>query len=589
MFFRPIRRLRSWVAAAATAALLAGGPGLTPRARADEKDDLRELRLRIEALEKQNQALMRLLEQPTSVSQDRAGAVAGPGNDDVKKVVDDYLKEKDEKKKAEVEQKQHEAEEQGYTVGDDFGLTFKWDNGPWAETKDKAFRFHLGGRTQYDTVFYNVGDNVQFGNNGVGRVDDGMAFRRARLTAEGTIWEVINFEFSYDFLNTDTLAQNVNLIPTRNAAGVLTNVEANRAGRIIDTPVPTDMWVEVTKLPVVGNVRIGNQKPPISFEHVTSSRFLNFLERSYGFDAYIGGPDNGFSPGVVVYRNFLDDRLHFSTGITKFNQTIFGFNTGDGEYASTTRLGVFPVWADDGRYALWVGCAYQHADPDFLVTGNRQFSRQTDGQVRLRARTQLRNGPAELQTPLLDIFPFGSSRDLVVPEFALVCGPWTVQGEYYGHWLHDARARLTDSLGVTQFTQGAFVEVLYFLTGEHRALYRPIPRFDRVVPHEPFFLVDGCDGGKLFGRGAWQVGIRYSWIDLADQNVLGGNNIIGQAQAVTFGLNWFLNPNMKLQWNYTYESRYQVNTVTGPNAGLLPNQSSDGDLRGFGMRMAIDF
>ena len=46
---------------------------------------------------------------------------------------------------------------------------------------------------------------------------------------------------------------------------------------------------------------------------------------------------------------------------------------------------------------------------------------------------------------------------------------------------------------------------------------------------------------------------------------------------------------MKLQWNYTYEHRYQINTVTGPNAGLFPNLPSNGDLRGFGMRMAIDF
>jgi len=50
---------------------------------------------------------------------------------------------------------------------------------------------------------------------------------------------------------------------------------------------PTPPAFGLDPAPWVGNVRIGNQKPPISFEHMTSSRFLNFMERSLGFDAFI--------------------------------------------------------------------------------------------------------------------------------------------------------------------------------------------------------------------------------------------------------------------------------------------------------------
>jgi phosphate-selective porin OprO and OprP len=401
----------------------------------------------------------------------------------------------------------------------------------------------------------------------------------------------MDFWCEYDFANTDTLQQNSGI----DATGGLT---ANRdpatgrfitARRVINTPVPTDLWAQFRN--PYANVRIGNLKPAISFEHNTSSRFLNFLERSYAFDAYVGGPDNGFTPGVLVFRNFADDRVHLSASVTRFNQTVFGVNTGDGELQGCLRVGAFPIYDQDGRCAVWVGCGYRHNDSDFLVGNSRQFSPQTDGQIRLRARTLLRNGPAELHTPLLDIFPFASSQDLIVPEFAAVFGPLTIQGEYFGSWVHDARATVGAPPGVTQFTQSAYVEALYFLTGEHRVFNRQIPGFGRVVPYENFWLVKDNHGGPYLGRGAWQVGARYSWIDLADQGVLGGNNTIGSAQSLTLGLNWFLNPNTKVQWNYTYEKRYQINTVgaASPNAGLLPLLPSDGHLQGFGMRLAFDF
>ena len=71
--------------------------------------------------------------------------------------------------------------------------------------------------------------------------------------------------------------------------------------------------------------------------------------------------------------------------------------------------------------------------------------------------------------------------------------------------------------------------------------------------------------------GAWQVGVRYSWIDLNDNSIPGG-----VVNGVTFGLNWYLNPNLKFQWNYDIADR----DVNG---------SSDGLVHSFGMRTAFDF
>jgi len=557
---------------------------------------IQELQRRLDALEKQNQQLMDFIQQkqqpvitnarPDGEAGSGAVAPADPNKEATEKIIKDYLKkEADDKKKKEDEDKKKK-EDEGYVVGAATSFTFKWDgNQLWGETEDKAFRIHVGGRTQFDTIFYQAGDGVQFGNNGTGRVDDGVAFRRGRFAMEGTMWEVIDFNCEYDFVNTDTLQQNT--ATTTNAAGVVTAVTPAR--RVANVPVPTDLWVGFRSNPAFGTLRIGNLKPPTSFEHLTSSRFLNFIERSYGFDMYVGGPDNGFTPGVLYMNNFADDRIHVAASFTRFNQTIYGFNTGDGEWATSLRGGIFPIWEHDGRCAMWLGMSYRHVDPDFIPQSGRNFSRETLGQYRIRARTELRNGPAELHTPLIDIFPFAESADLLNPEFAAVWGPWTFQGEYFANWLNGARATATGPSVGTHFSQSAYFEALYFLTGEHRAFNRKLPSFGRVVPHENFWaLREECNNWSI-GRGAWQVGARYSWADNSDKGLLGGNNIIGNCQSVTLGLNWFLNPNMKLQWNYTYEMRYNINTVAGANAGLFPAQSSDGSLQGFGMRMAIDW
>src|SRR5262249_471480 len=95
----------------------------------------------------------------------------------------------------------------------------------------------------------------------------------------------------------------------------------------------------------------------------------------------------------------------------------------------------------------------------------------------------------------------------------------------------------------------------------------------RVVPLRNFFWVPGsgyCP--NPFSTGAWQVGARYNWFSLDDGPINGG-----EINEVTLGINWFLNPNLKVQWNYDFGHRH------------LPGGTSDGNYSGFGMRVAFDF
>ncbi|HEY3392145.1 MAG TPA: porin, partial [Lacipirellulaceae bacterium] len=55
------------------------------------------------------------------------------------------------------------------------------------------------------------------------------------------------------------------------------------------------------------------------------------------------------------------------------------------------------------------------------------------------------------------------------------------------------------------------------------------------------------DDGVRSGCGAWQVAARWSYGDLADDDILGG---VGES--FTFGLNWLWNPWARMQFNYIY-------------------------------------
>ena len=87
----------------------------------------------------------------------------------------------------------------------------------------------------------------------------------------------------------------------------------------------------------------------------------------------------------------------------------------------------------------------------------------------------------------------------------------------------------------------------------------------RVKPFENFFFVRDCDCETKRGWGAVQVAARFSWADLSNEDVLGG-----EGESLTLGLNWLFNPYARMQFNY----------ITGQisnNAGLAGGPDVNGD------------
>ena len=429
-----------------------------------------------------------------------------------------------------------------------------WNNGIEWLSPDKAFKVHIGGRTQLDSVFVSQEGNALDGAGGINgsKAQDAVAFRRARFRMDGTMYETIEYAAEFDFVNSGSV--DPNFVPS---SGV------NTIKNTINFPVPTDLWWKVKEVPLVGNVIIGQHKEPLGFEHLMSSRWLNFMERSYNQDLFYGPNNNGFTPGITFTDTYADERGVWAIGAYKNNNNVNGFGDGigDGNYSGTGRMTWLLIDDKECHQLLHIGASGSIRDPN--TTGGND-------QIRFRAR-DMRNGPANLSTIYADTGTFFADRQYLSNiELAGINGPWSFQAEWTGSWATNARtAAASPSLG-TYYSTGSYAEVHYFLTGETRDYDRKAGVFTRIVPDKNFRWKGGC-----LEPGAWQAAFRYSTTNLNSQGISGGN-----LNDYTLGLNWFLNPNMKVQWNYSLAQRSFDKGAVHVDDGLIHQ---------FGMRLAHDF
>ncbi len=541
------------------AVLLMVGPATADDKQVEElKAHLLEMKARLDRLEKQNEELRKNQATPGGPY----SPVSAPEPDQaekekINKAIDSYLKDKDAKAKAEQDAKELEKQEIGIPVGSDLGMKATWNNGVWFETANKDFRFHIGGTLQIDAAAYQSPGDLQSGPGSLGGdfFQPATNIRRGRLRAEGTAYEVVDFLFELEFFNGFALPTTPPVNPPPNA-------------NIFNGPGPTDAWITMKQLPVIGNVRVGNMKEPFSLEHLNSYRYLEFMERSLIFDAFVPNTfNNGFNPGVMMFNNLgPDNRGTWWAGVFKATATPEGFGFGHGGVQYAGRLTYLPIYDDEAHW--W------HVETAGVGGGLPD-----NGQIRLRARDSIRNGPFPLLAQIANTGVLtGNSQYLWNIGTAAVCGPWTVEAEATANWITNA-AQLAALNGVppaghvgTYFAQGAYVQVLYFLTGDNRTYDKYSATLNRVIPLEPFFWVDGCRKW-LFGTGAWEVGVRYSYLDMTNKGINGG-----LLNDVTVGLNWYLNPNAKIQWNYDVITR----AATG---GGHPSDV----IQGLGTRLSFDF
>jgi hypothetical protein len=77
----------------------------------------------------------------------------------------------------------------------------EWMNGLQFRSTDDAFRYHFGGRFDFDNTWYHTPGNVPVGSSNTDQLQEGVAFRRLRLRADGTIFSRFDFMFEANFAN----------------------------------------------------------------------------------------------------------------------------------------------------------------------------------------------------------------------------------------------------------------------------------------------------------------------------------------------------------------------------------------------------
>jgi phosphate-selective porin OprO/OprP len=537
-------------------------------------------------LEQQNGDLKKELDQlktESNVVLDEEGAdpAAGADKKAVQKIVADYLKASDKKKKDDDEKKKKKDEEEGVEVGKDMSFKSSWKTQPYFETADKAFKIGFRGRWQNDWGWSEQPGDILVDDE---KLDDGWLMRRARIGVQGTLWEQFDFVAEWEF--------------------AITAGDGTFTGS-----APREIWMGMHDLPWVGFFRVGNFKEPFGLEQLTSSRFLTFIERSIIDDAFMGN-DGSYNPGVMIGRNFADDRACAAIGA--FNTVAGDGNatygeTSDGNYAVVGRLTALPIYQHDGRCLVHVGAAFKYGSLDRADTDEAAAPFGTN---RYRAR------PYRIDSQeFLDVTLAGDDHLRAGLEAAAVWGPFSVQGELMYDRLRNARRSQLNTnatipavqeLGNVDF-YGYYAFASYFLTGENRVYSRtaPAPSFSRQYVNSPFYFLrrDPECGGTVRGTGAWEVCARLGYLSLTDPGFREANvgvpppagaggtvfDQTGRMFQYTLGLNWYWNPNMKVQFNYEHLWFQNLENIANDELRAEDAVINDGKVNTFVMRFHFDF
>ena len=387
----------------------------------------------------------------------------------------------------------------------------------------------INGSMQADVGFFHQDENSI---HSYGPISNGADFRRARLGVKGSLTDTDNYAWQMDF-------------------------------GFFGRPTFTDVWVEQTQIPYLGNVRVGQWKQPFSLEVVSSYRYTTFMERSSLFQAFTAFRHIG----TGFYNNSDDLSMTwaasvFATGQDQYGDSLFSqpdtyAHLNMGGVGSAERFTWVPYWDEctKGSDYLHLGVGHFFSAPPGQTISFRSIpefyiGQNGNGLVGTSGQSQPGNfngTPYFVNTGPKHVNYF----NVLGTELLWVKGPLSLQSE--------AMVNFVDQDGVTATLPGVYAQVGYFLTGEHRPYDRKTGQIDRIIPFRNFsFNKDGCNTGP----GAWEIAGRFSYIDLNDKSIQGGT-----MANFTAGVNWYINPYVKFVVNYIHSS---TDYAGRGNAGLPP-------------------
>ncbi len=248
-------------------------------------------------------------------------------------------------------------------------------------------------------------------------------------------------------------------------------------------------------------ITIGQFEQPSSLDGVTSSNDITFMTRAAPVESFLPGRSQGIN---LALRG---DWAALQLG----SYIEYDLDDGDDseDYVNYSfRTYFFPV--NEKRNALHIGIWGLYADP---VAKKYEF--EVEPEAKVNAKDILESGKIK---HINHVITGGL-------ETGWIFGPLTLQAEYLNQ-------RYSREEGYDEFDySGHYISASYILTGESKSYKKSGGAIESPNPKRDY--------------GALEVAFRVSNVDLTDEN-----RDKGEFNSNTIGINWYLNQNFRMMYNY---------------------------------------
>ena len=352
-------------------------------------------------------------------------------------------------------------EADGARMSSSFKDGFKW------KSNDGQHEIQLAGRVQLDYR--------SFDHEGTAETFD---IRRAYLGVKGKMYKNWSFE-----------------------------VTSNLDGGALEYGFLDYKWSDAARL------RMGAFKYQFSFEEITSSRFTDFMERSF-VNSWVPGKDVGLMLYGQPRKNVFSYALGVANGDGKNSNEVSAV-ADDKDIIGRVAVNFAPM-ANFQNGILHLGGGY--------ATGTIAAGNPGDQRTEARGLTFFRGvGPGGTEM----------DRERTNLEGVVAFGPFKVQGEYL-------TSNFSGTGSYDRDIDTAYISANWLITGEKYIDNYTINGMRSIKPNNTI------ENG---GRGAWEVGVRFSQFEADDQFAITANST-NKADAVTVGVKWIPNNVTRFMLDY---------------------------------------
>jgi phosphate-selective porin OprO/OprP len=396
------------------------------------------------------------------------------------------------------------------------GHTSKSEKTPVLKEKDKNFTIEspngensisLTGRVHFDGRFYDYDDNNNTSNTAASATGaDTFDIRRARIG--------IKYKFGKYY------------------SGEVTANTVGTSSDVLDVGYLDIAWFEQAKF------RVGQFKMPFSLEQLTSSNNIDFIERSF-VDSLIPAKERGIQvsgepvPGTTYALAVSNGNP--STGSTASYGSENDIRVDNKDVIGRVTVN-FAELMKNKEAVFHLGGAYAVGD---IPGSSAPLGSNSSSTFRTEAR-----GITYYTQPTIAL---NNTLDKTVErtrmglELAVASGPFKVQSQY---------VKADHSfLNLDADIKSYYVEGLWTLTGEKHADRYKAGAFSGIKPIKEF-------DASTFSGGAWEIGARFSGIDLVDFKNLPATtgytagNGAAKVKSYTIGLKFLPNMNSRFMLEY---------------------------------------